>query len=264
MTRRLWPALLGLLAFTLPTILTSSATVAATPLPEALLVGDSVMSAMAQTYGAPARAQLAARHSFLLDAKGCRRLITTSCSIGSSPPPTNALTVIRAMAGQYRTALVVAVGYNDATTGTGGLTTAVDVILAEARAQGVPYVVWLTYREAGASAGKYRADNAVLRTKAAADPMLVIADWAARSARLPTSWFSADGIHLGADAAKAMAGLIADTLDLLPQRPDPSACLITDTTVAVADAVATAGGTALDEGAQASQTAARLNLRCPD
>jgi hypothetical protein len=263
MNRRLWPALLGLLALALPAIPTSAGVSAATPGAEALLVGDSVMAALAQPYGAPARALLSARHSFLLDAKGCRRLITISCSIGNTPPPTNAITVIRSMAGQYRTALVVAVGYNDPTTGTVGLTTAVDTILAEARSQGVPSVVWLTYREAGPSAGKYRADNVVLRAMAAADPMLVLADWAARSAFLPTSWFSADGIHLGADAAKEMADLIADTLDVLPQRPDPSACRITDTTIPDVTVVAAPGGTDLREGAHASETALRLNLRCP-
>jgi hypothetical protein len=139
-------------------------------------------------------------------------------------------------------------------------------------------VVWLTYREAGPSAGTYRSANAVLRMKAAADPVLVLADWAGRSASLPTSWFSADGIHLGPDAAREMADLIADTLDLLPLPPDPNACQITDsqitdtqvtdtqitdTTAVVAPAVAAPSGADIRGAAQADQGAVRLNLRCP-
>ena len=44
---------------------------------------------------------------------------------------------------------------------------------------------------------RFRANNAVLRAKAAEYPDLRIADWNARSAGLPHSWFSDDGIHLG-------------------------------------------------------------------
>ncbi len=121
----------------------------AAPPPEVLLVGDSVMNGMAQTYGATSRAQLGARHTFVLETKGCRRLITTSCRIGDSPAPTNAITVIRSMAGRYRTALVVGAGYNDPTYGSIGLNTAINVVLDEARRQHVPYVIWLTYRVAG-------------------------------------------------------------------------------------------------------------------
>ncbi|MEO6123017.1 MAG: hypothetical protein ABIR32_04850 [Ilumatobacteraceae bacterium] len=98
----------------------------------ALLAGDSVMNGLAQSYGANARSMLAARHSFLLETAGCRRLITTSCSIGSSPQPSNALSVVRARAGQYAHTLVVAAGYNDPSTGSVGVATAVDVLIAEA------------------------------------------------------------------------------------------------------------------------------------
>ncbi|HTH07739.1 MAG TPA: hypothetical protein VL916_17800, partial [Ilumatobacteraceae bacterium] len=210
---------------------------------EALLVGDSVMAGMAQPYGFPARQLLAARHSFILDAKGCRRLITTSCHIGSSPPPTNAITAVKQYRGQYWAVLVMAVGYNDPTLGTASLDQAITVMMNEAHAQNIPYVVWLTYREAGPSAARFRAHNQLLRIRASTTPGLVIADWAARSAGLPTSWFSADGIHLGSDAAKSMADLIADTIDTL-QWPQPAtACNLTATTSATT--VATVPGTDL-------------------
>lgn len=238
---------------------------AGAPVPaEALLVGDSVMNGMAQSYGLPARQLLAARHSFVLDTAGCRRLITTSCSIGGGAVPANALTVVRARAGQYNRVLVIGAGYNDPTTGSVGIGTAVDVLVAEAEQQGIHHVIWLTYREAGPSAARFRAHNGVLRAKTGTHPELLLADWAATSATMPTSWFSADGIHLGSDAAKGMAKLIADTIDRVPPDPPDNGCRIVDTTVVVAtqappaSVVDTIGGAAL-----APEPARRLQLWCP-
>ena len=186
---------------------------------EALLIGDSVLNGLAQPYSAAGRAALAARHSFILDAAGCRRLITTSCSIPPNTAPTNAITVLRARAGQYDRALVVAAGYDDPPSGEFGIGAAVDVMIAEARRQGIAHVVWLTYREAGGAgnAERYRESNAVLRSRH--DPELILADWASISAGMPSSWFSADGIHLGGQAAAAMGDLIGDTLDQIPVVP---------------------------------------------
>ena len=221
---------------------------------EALLVGDSVMAGMAQSYGLPARQLLGARHSFILDAKGCRRLITTSCHIGDSPPPTNAITAVRAYNGQYWAVLVMAVGYNDPTLGTASLDQAITVMMAEAHAQNIPYVMWLTYREAGPSAARFRAHNQLLRNRALVTPGLIIADWATRSAFLPTSWFSSDGIHLGSEAAKSMADLIADTIDTLRWPRPATACSLATTTAA--PTTAATHGTDL-------VVAGRLNLACP-
>ncbi|MGZ4700926.1 MAG: hypothetical protein ACXV98_06920 [Ilumatobacteraceae bacterium] len=186
---------------------------------EALLIGDSVLDGLAQGYSSAGRAELAARHSFILDAAGCRRLITTSCRIPPGSTPTNAITVLRARAGQYDRALVVAAGYDDPSSGPFGIGAALDVMLTEARAQGIQHVIWLTYREAGTAGNvaRFRQSNAVLRSRT--DPELTIADWASRSAGLPAGWFSSDGIHLGPQAAAAMGALIGDALDgLLPQR----------------------------------------------
>ena len=201
---------------------------------ETLLIGDSVMAGMAQSYGAEARATLAARYSFLLEAAECRRLIAPSCSIGGRAAPTNAITVLTARAGTYNRALVVGAGYNDSATGTTGVGAAVDRLVAEARRQGIARVVWLTYREAGdaGQVAQYRAGNAVLREKDAAYPDLFLADWATRSRSMPASWFAADGLHLGASAATAMADLIADTLDnALRGVPLPPPTRCTSTTV---------------------------------
>src|SRR6476660_3844621 len=207
---------------------TGAALVAATPTTsivaaapaEALLIGDSVLNGLAQPYSADGRAALAALHSFILDSAGCRRLITTSCLIPPGSAPTNAITVLHAREGQFDRALVVAAGYDDPSTGPFGVGAAVDVMIAEARRQHIPHVIWLTYREAGGAgnAARFRESNAVLRSRS--DPELVLADWASVSAGMPSSWFSADGIHLGGQAAAAMGSLIGDTLDriLVPTR----------------------------------------------
>jgi hypothetical protein len=208
--------LLGAVTFSgTPTV---TAAAAAAPV-EALLIGDSVLNGLAQPYSTAGRAALAARHSFILDAAGCRRLITTSCSIPPGTAPTNAITVLRARAGQFDRALVVAAGYDDPSSGQFGVGAAVDVLIAEARRQGIAHVIWLTYREAGGAgnAERYRESNAVLRSRH--DPELVLADWASISAGMPSSWFSADGIHLGGQAAAAMGDLIGDTLDQIPVVP---------------------------------------------
>jgi hypothetical protein len=182
---------------------------------EALLIGDSVLNGLEQPYSSAGRAALAARHSFILDTAGCRRLIAFSCRIPPGSAPTNAITVLRSRAGQYERVLVVAAGYDDPADGPFGIGAAVDAMIAEARRQGIVHVIWLTYREAGGPGNvlRYRQSNTVLRSRP--DPELLLADWAIRSAGMPSNWFSADGIHLGAQAAAAMAELIGDTLDLV-------------------------------------------------
>ena len=254
---------MALVTLITPLLAVASPRAQAAPVPEALLVGDSVMNGMAQTYGATSRAQLAARHSFLLETKGCRRLITTSCRIGDNPAPTNAITVIRSRAGSYRTALVVAAGYNDPTSGSVGLNAAIDVILNEARRQHIPYVIWLTYRVAGPSASRFAAHNALLRTRAAHEPMLVVADWARRSAGMPTSWFSGDGIHLGRDATIAMADLIGDTLDQVARAWGGSRCVVTGSSLAAPPATVDVLGPPAPGLAVATRRASRLLLWCP-
>jgi hypothetical protein len=233
----------GLLGVAVLETPTPAITHAAPATVEALLIGDSVLNGLAQPYSSAGRAALAARHSFILDSAGCRRLITTSCRIPPGSAPTNAITVLRARAGQYDRALVVAVGYDDPPSGEFGVGAAVDVMIAEARRQGIGHVIWLTYREAGGAgnAERFRQSNAVLRNRT--DPELVIADWATRSAGMPSSWFSADGIHLGAQASAAMGELIGDTLDaLVPLRCTNGVASGTEVPSGVPNTISTDGG----------------------
>jgi hypothetical protein len=178
---------LALIAALAQVAITSSAPTMAAPSSsptEALLIGDSVMNGMAQGYGATARAELAARHSFVLDTAGCRRLLGTSCSIGGRPRPTNAITELRAMAGQYRRELVVAAGYNDPTFGSEGLgvfpaATAVDDALTGryglvnvGLAEGVRAIV----RNKGGVMWDGTGDNPYVAMLALADAIVVTSD----------------------------------------------------------------------------------------
>lgn len=219
---------LAVLAATIPAAMPGVAhAVSASTTVEALLIGDSVLDGLSHPYGAAGRDELAARHSIIVDTAGCRRLIMNSCRILPNPPPPNALSVLHERAGQYRRALVIATGYNDSATGPFGIDAAVDTIMAEASRQGIDHVIWLTYREAGTAGNirRFRTSNELLHARH--DRALVIADWAARSATLPKQWFSNDGIHLGSRAVAAMADLIGDTLDQLPEpraQPVSSPC----------------------------------------
>jgi hypothetical protein len=175
-----------------------------------LLVGDSVMAGMS----ASSRAGLP---NHIFSASVCRRLVSQSCSYQGSRP-TNALSVVRANAGRVDRAIVVAAGYNDGSVGG-----AVDAIIGEARRQGVPHVIWLTYRLAGGYAGTYANHNATLWAKAAQYPELRIADWASAS-RGRGDWVAGDGLHLTSSGASAMAGLIGSALaSLVPTRCDLAA-----------------------------------------
>ena len=172
-----------------------------------LLVGDSVMAGM----GSTARARLS-NHVF--DAKVCRRLTATGCSYQGVRPST-ALGVVQAWRGTTNRAIVVGAGYND-----GSIGSAVDSIVREARRQGVPHVVWLTYRVAGSNAALYRSHNGVLRQKAEQFPELRIADWASVSAGR-SDFVASDGLHLNGSGALAMADLVASVLAGLQPAPPP-------------------------------------------
>jgi hypothetical protein len=176
------------------------------------------MNGIGQHYSLSAQAALAAHHTYILDAAGCRRLITTSCSIRGGTPPTTGMYELRRMAGSYNRVLVVGAGYDDATYGPVGISTAVDQFMAVAKAQGVPWVIWLTYREADTPffKARFHANNVMLQGKLQQYPNLRLADWAKVSSTLPASWFSADGIHLGGQSALAMANLIVSAIDALP------------------------------------------------
>ena len=163
-----------------------------------------------------AKAIINVSYNMLYDAKSCRRLIITSCR-GHGVVPPNTLVTMRAYAGQLGDALVVMAGYDDWY----NFDVAVDTVVAEARAQGVGHVVWLTYRTqgpyvgiGGAFSATYRAFNAILYAKVRQHPELQIADWDGYTVG-QSSWFAADGIHISPSGAIALAGFIKAKLDTL-------------------------------------------------
>ena len=69
--------------------------------------------------------------------------------------------------------------------------------MAAVNAAGVPNVVWVNLRQAGANAGGYANINAAIQSAAAAYPKIRVADWNSYSAGQP--WFGSDGLHLDVD-----------------------------------------------------------------
>ena len=80
----------------------------------------------------------------------------------------------------------------------------------------------------------------MLRSKVGQYPELRLADWNSVSARLQSSWFSADSVHLGGSAASAMADLIGDSLDA---RPTVSNVNVAPGTITANLAIVTSDGT---------------------
>lgn len=175
------------------------------------VIGDSTLLGMRNDGAGIIRAS----YDLNLQAASCRRLIEVSCDIPFRP--TNTIDVMRAQEGQLGTALVIMAGYDDFAIAAG-----IDTIVAEARRQGVSRVVWLTYMEdviytglgGQTYADVFREHNRVLRAKAAADPLLAVADWNAFADPHP-EWFSSDGIHLSLAGSPALGTFITAQLDQL-------------------------------------------------
>jgi peptidoglycan hydrolase-like protein with peptidoglycan-binding domain len=179
------------------------------------LIGDSTLSSLRLTNAfAPLR-----RWNYTFDAESCRRTITASCRIAGGHAPENALAVMRRLSGQLGRVLVMMEGYNDPADRFGE---AVDAVVAEARAQSVSSVVWLTLRTAATP--KYGAYNDVLQQR---DQQyrgyLVVADWATYSGNHP-EWVNSGGIHVTSVGAPALAQFITDSVArLLAGAPVPAA-----------------------------------------
>jgi len=183
---------------------------------------------------------LRAHYEVDLDAESCRSINNRGCTgfdriTGARYIPPNVIAEMRLRQGRIGEALVIMAGYDDWDINSG-----IDAVMAEARAQGVPRVVWLTYRTTTSyilpghisAAGLYERQNQVLRAKAEQYPSLVIADWDAatksqcdnprtaagapgqRDTPVTTDcWFWWDGIHLTPKGAVALTTWISGQLD---------------------------------------------------
>ncbi len=208
----------------LPVIGSSSTVAAATPpadAPPVSLIGDSTMAGMAwnSTTGNDPRNIVGNSYRLTFDAESCRRLVVGSCRGRFGYAPMSVLPLMRtALSGRLGEALVVMAGYDDAS-----ITNAVDQVMAEAEAQGVTRVFWLTYRTNTAyvlpggipAQFLYSSHNNELASAALRHPSLRILDWDGFTANRG-NWFAGDGIHLNIDGAIGLATFIKAALDAEP------------------------------------------------
>ncbi|MCU1359925.1 MAG: hypothetical protein JWN99_1214 [Ilumatobacteraceae bacterium] len=189
--------------------------------PAVSMIGDSTMAGM-QWYSTATndyRDIIGNSYQLTFDAESCRRIVIGSCRGRFGYTPTSALPLMRgALKGKLGEALVIMAGYDDPS-----LTDAVDQVMAEAEAQGVVKVMWLTYRTntsyilPGGLAAKslYGSHNSELAAAAKRHPDLQLLDWDAYTANQPT-WFASDGIHLTPTGAAGLGAFIKAALDAQP------------------------------------------------
>jgi hypothetical protein len=173
------------------------------------LIGDSTMASIRWSGAyAPLR-----QWNFTFDAEACRRTITVSCHGADGYTPANALTVMGRLNGQLGSVLVMMVGANDPLVRFGE---GVDAVVAEARAQGIANVIWLTVHGAAGA-------NDVLAQRAQQyGGYLVVADWAGYSDPHP-EWTNADRLHINNAGAAVLSQFIADHVaTVLADAPAPA------------------------------------------
>jgi hypothetical protein len=161
------------------------------------LLGDSVLASLNDL--GPNWGDLSADYDVLANTRICRRLIDLTCDGQGGP---SALSVLRTetIRGDV---LIVGVTNSEWAPMFG---TAVDQIMAEARALGFRRVIWLTTGRPGTNAAQV---NTILRQKAATNASIQIADWLAYSSGHP-EWFWPDGVHLKTASGKlALANFLA-------------------------------------------------------
>jgi hypothetical protein len=205
----------------LPVVGSTSTVVAATPPPDAppvSLIGDSTMAGMAwnSTTGNDPRDIVGNSYRLTFDAESCRRLVLGSCRGRFGYVPMSVLPLMRTtLTGRLGEALVVMAGYDDSS-----IANAVDQVMAEAEAQGVTRVFWLTYRTNTAyvlpgglpAQFLYTSHNNALAAAAQRHSSLRILDWDGFTAGRG-NWFAGDGIHLNLDGANGLATFIKTALD---------------------------------------------------
>ncbi|MEO8267062.1 MAG: hypothetical protein ABI706_16280 [Ilumatobacteraceae bacterium] len=208
----------------LPVVGSSSRVAAATPpadAPPVSLIGDSTLAGMAwnSTTGDDSRNIVGNSYRLTFDAESCRRLVVGSCRGRFGYVPVSVLPLMRTtLNGRLGQAMVVMAGYDDAS-----ITNAVDQVTAEAEAQGVTRVFWLTYRTNTAyvlpgglpAQFLYSSHNNELASAALRHPSLRILDWDGFTANRG-NWFAVDGIHLNIDGAIGLATFIKAALDAEP------------------------------------------------
>ena len=168
------------------------------------LIGDSVADRMERN--PVAIAALNGQFRLDLETRGCRRLVSPSCTIqGSSGPPPTVLQLVERLSQNIGKIVVVDVGYNDTPS---HYDHDLDAVMRALRKLGVERVVWLTLRDPH---HVYQAANADIRREPKEWPGFVIADWDSYSENHP-GWFEPDGIHLNHLGAARLGEFIKSVL----------------------------------------------------
>lgn len=193
--------------------------------PRVTVLGDSTSAAMRWYDEAQNTTQrydvMAEKYDTLWALESCMRLVAPSC-VGRIDPitgdrwtPPSVLPMMRNLRGQLGEALVIMAGYDDTS-----IVSAIESIMAEAKAQGVSKVFWLTYRmtPGGYSYTRYyAAHNVALANAQVRHPNLTILDWngytTSQSQATQSSWFAADQIHITGPGALALSNFLTDSID---------------------------------------------------
>jgi hypothetical protein len=178
-----------------------------------LIVTDSTGAAL-RWY--PQAQQDLTGYPWVLDAESCRRTAVASCRGREGYAPWNGVEAIRRVSGPIDT-VVMMTGHNDWHT---SFPSAIDQVMAAARAKGVRQVVWLVLRtdhvysmpgQVGGSATNHSLINGHLRAARVRHPDLELIDWATHS-RGRTSWFFGDRLHITPLGAQELARFISAQL----------------------------------------------------
>jgi lysophospholipase L1-like esterase len=191
------------------------------PMPRALLrlLAASVLAALAlaglpilteAAGAAPARAVFMLGDSVMLGSKAAVEKELTGWDLTFDAAVNRSTLaggqIIAARRAEIHDIIVIQLGTNDGGNPT-TYSSRVDGVMKQL--EGVPYVVWLTIHEARPY---YKSDNDVLRQKATQYPNMRIADWNAVANATPGGMV-ADGLHLNATGAAAMAKLVHSTIE---------------------------------------------------
>ena len=161
--------------------------------PRVTMITDSVGSALYP--GSIEEDTLARGLDLRIESAPCRKLASPGCASQDVPP--SAVDTIAQLRGALGKLVIVYVGYNDVAE---GYDEALDAVMRELAAAGVPRVVWVTLRE---SQSPWPEINREIRAAPARWPQLTVADWAPVAAPHP-EWFQ-DNAHMTGAGALAFA-----------------------------------------------------------
>lgn len=183
--------------------------------PRVTVFGDSAATAIA--YDPEAKRILGRGVDLRLEVAACRRLGDLSCPYDGERPP-NVIERATTLGSELGRVVVVMVGYNDYES---RYALNIEKALTAFRDAGVERVLWATLR---AERQSYLTMNEAILEAAARSPAMTVLDWNALSRGRP-DWIQADGIHLTALGAQALATMVSDALVRLgvAAKPSPAA-----------------------------------------